>query len=281
MRSRRAPQSPLATVVTYGVLVVLSVFAVFPLVWMLISSVKPFKEIYTFPPSFIPRDAGLHFYERVLGSTPFLTFVVNSTIVTTVATVIGVTFATMAGYGLARYRFRGSRLLSQSILFAYVFPPILLVVPLFAVVSRLGLANTYTGLVLAYVTLVFPFATWLLAAYFRTIPVEIEEAARIDGASNFMVLWRVALPIAAPGIVTAAMFSFINAWVEFLYALVILGGGERRTLSVGLYDFVGGEFAQYGDLMAASAMTLAPMLVFFLIIQRRLVGGLTQGAVRG
>lgn len=281
MGSRPALQRPPATVLTYAILVLLSVFAVFPGLWMLSSSFKPFSEIYTFPPAALPRRLSLVFYERVLGSTPFLRFVVNSTIVTLVATVVGVVIATMAGYAVGRQTFRGSKILAQGILFAYVFPSIALVVPLFAVVARLGLANTYAGLVLAYVTLVFPFATWMLAAYFRTIPAEIEEAARIDGASNFAVFWRVALPIASPGIVTAAIFSFINAWVEFLYALVILGGGGQRTLSVGLYDFVGGEFAQYGDLMAASTMTLAPMLLFFLVIQRRLVGGLSEGAVRG
>jgi ABC-type glycerol-3-phosphate transport system permease component len=121
----------------------------------------------------------------------------------------------------------------------------------------------------------------MLTAYFEKIPLEIEEAGRIDGASNFRVFWRLVLPLAAPGVVTVAIFCFINAWNEFLYALVILGGGERRTLPVGLYSFVGGEFAQWGEMMAATAMTMVPTLVLFMFIQKRLAGGLTAGAVRG
>jgi ABC-type glycerol-3-phosphate transport system permease component len=265
----------------WAVVLVLSGFALFPLAWIVFSSLKSYADLYRFPPSYAPESLSLGFYAKVLETTPFTTFMLNSVIVGIAATLAGVAVAAMAGYALARARFRGRGLLLKAVLLAYMFPQILIVVPLFAAIARVGLANTYLGLVLAYVTYAFPFATWMLTAYFEKIPLEIEEAGRIDGASNFRVFWRLVLPLAAPGVVTVAIFCFINAWNEFLYALVILGGGERRTLPVGLYSFVGGEFAQWGEMMAATAMTMVPTLVLFMLIQKRLAGGLTAGAVRG
>ncbi len=262
-------------------LIALAVFADFPVIWMVLSSIKPYGELYTFPPTLVPRAVSLDFYRTVLDSTPFIRFVVNSLIVVVGTTVVSLVVSAMAGYSLARFRFPGQQLLSQSVLLAYIFPQILLVIPLFTVIANLGLANTYLGLILAYVTFTFPFATWLLMAYFQAIPMEIEEAARVDGASNFGIFRLIAIPLSAPGLVTAAIFTAINAWNEFLYALVILGAGEQRTLPVGLFNFVGGEQAQYGPLMAATTLTIAPILIFFLLIQGRLTPGLTAGAVKG
>ncbi len=249
----------------YVVAIGLAAFALFPLAWMLLSSLKTSAGIYRFPPSYLPDGLSFGFYEKVLSTTPFLNFVANSLIVGALATLIGVAFACMAGYSLARARFRGRTLILRAILLAYLFPQILIVIPLFTAISKLGLANTYSGLILAYITFSFPFSTWMLTAYFEKIPAERS----------------LVLPLAAPGVVTVTIFAFINAWNEFLYALVILGGGERRTLPVGLYNFVGGEFAQWGEMMAATAMTMVPSLILFLLVQKRLAGGLTAGAVRG
>jgi ABC-type glycerol-3-phosphate transport system permease component len=268
-------------ILSYAIVIGLSGFALFPLIWMTLSSLKSFEEIYRFPPVYWPEDLSLGFYEKVLTTTPFLSFFGNSLIVAVLSTLVSVSFAAMAAWSLARARFPGRTLLMRGVLLAYLFPQILIVIPLFTIIARLGLANTYTGLILAYVTFTFPFSTWMLTAYFEKIPSEIEEAGRIDGAGNWAVFLRLVLPLAAPGIVTVAIFSFINAWNEFLYGLVILGGGEKRTLPVGIYNFVGGEFAQWGEMMAATTMTMLPTLVLFLLIQGRLAGGLTAGAVRG
>jgi ABC-type glycerol-3-phosphate transport system permease component len=268
-------------VLSYLTAIGLSLFALFPLVWMSLSSLKAYEEIYRFPPTYWPATLSLAFYDKVLSTTPFLSFMFNSVVVAGLSTTVSVGFAAMAAWSLARTRFRGRTLLMRGVLLAYLFPQILIVIPLFQLVAMLGLANTYTGLILAYVTFTFPFSTWMLTAYFEKIPYEIEEAGRIDGASNFMIFRRLVLPLAAPGIVTVAIFSFINAWNEFLYGLVILGGGDKRTLPVGLYSFVGGEFAQWGEMMAATTMTMLPTLILFLMVQGRLAGGLTAGAVRG
>jgi len=268
------------TLAAYAACALFAVFALAPLLWMIFSSLKPYEELYNFPPTFGISSLGLHYYEKVLLSSPFPQFLANSLIVSIVSTLISVLFAAMAGWSLARARFRGQWLILNTVLLAYLFPQALIVLPLFTAIAKIGLANTYLGLILAYVTFTFPFSTWMLTAYFAKVPIEIEEAGRMDGASNLTIFCRLVLPLAAPGIVTVATFSFINAWNEFLYGLVILGGGEKRTLPVGLYNFVGGEFAQWGEMMAATSLTMLPTLLLFLFIQRRLVGGLTAGAVK-
>jgi len=265
----------------YIFLLIMGLFAVFPFLWMVSTSLKPYADVYTFPPHYFPGKLDFGFYRQVIDETPFFRFMLNSFVVASLSTVLSVIFGAMAGWSLARRRFAGSAVMLRSVLLAYLLPQILIVVPLFGFLAKVGLANSYGGLILAYVTLTFPFSTWLLADYFRSIPVEIEEQARIDGASNLTIFIRFILPLAAPGIAVAAIFAFINSWNEFLYALVILGTGKRQVLTVGLYNFVGGENAQWGPMMAATTMMMVPTLVLFLFVQRRLVGGLTAGSVRG
>jgi len=273
MRTRR--------IASYAVLAVMAAVSIFPLVWITVSSLKKRTEMYRFPPTWWPHAVDLGFYRRVLNGTPFLHFMWNSAIVGVASTVIVVVLAAMAGYGLARGRFRGRIALTRGVLAAYVFPTILYVVPLFTLVAKLGLTGSYTGIVLVHVAFNFPFCVWLMTQYFQTVPLEIEEAARVDGLGNFGVFCRVALPLAAPGLATTAIFGFINSWNEFLLSFVILGGGDHRTLPVGIYDFVGTEVADFGPLMAATTLALIPTLVLFMLVQRRITGGLTGGAVKG
>ncbi len=266
---------------TYLALGILSLFSVFPLYWVLLSSFRSPSNLLASNPSLLPQEIYWGFYQTVLEKTPFLRFFQNSVLVTLSATGISVMLAAMAAHSLARLQFRGKRFLSRGVLLAYIFPQIVLVVPLFVGIVRLNLANTYTGLILTYVTFSFPFATWMLTAFFQTIPRELEEAALIDGASNLGVFLRIALPLARPGLVAAAVFTFLHAWNEFLYALVILNSDAKKTLSVGLYGFIGGETMNWGEVLAASTMTVLPSLLFFLLVQRHLVHGLTAGAIKG
>jgi ABC-type glycerol-3-phosphate transport system permease component len=274
-------RSAASFVVPAIVLAILTVVALFPLVWMAYSSLKPYAALYSFPPRFDLTDLGLHYYRAVLESTPFLSFLRSSTVVALGSTVFGTIFAAMAAYVLARPRFRGSQLISKLLLVAYIFPPILIAIPLFLVVTKMGLANTWAGLIMVHVAYTFPFSTWMLISFFARIPVELEEAARIDGAGNIVVFTRVMLPLVAPGLVTVAVFAFISSWNEFLLSLIVLGAGDNRTLSVGLYSLVGGEFAQWGTAMAATTLAIIPTLVLFLLIQNRIAAGLTAGAVKG
>jgi ABC-type glycerol-3-phosphate transport system permease component len=271
----------LSRALIYAALSALTCFSAFPLVWMVLSSLKPFPELMANQPHLLPSRLSFGFYATLLKATAFMAFLRNSVIVALGTTAVSVAFACMAAYGLSRLQFRGKFLVSRGVLLSYMFPQILLVVPLFVGIVTLGLADTYTGLILTYVTFAFPFSTWLLTAYFQTIPLELEEAARIDGASNAGAFLRVTLPLALPGIATAGIYSFILAWNEFLYALVIMNTESKKTLSVGLYGFVGGEFLRWGELMAASTLMVLPVLVFIFLVQKHIVTGLAAGAVKG
>ena len=161
-----------------------------------------------------------------------------------------------------------------------MFPPILLVVPYFSLLSSFKLTNNLIGLVIAYLSFTIPYCVWMLTGYFASITSSIEEASKIDGANKFQTFYKITLPLAAPGIVATAIFAFINSWNEFLYSLVLISSGSKKTVSVALYSLVGGETLRYGEMMAASVLVVLPSMILFFVIQKRLVGGLTGGAIK-
>lgn len=267
-------------VIAWTVLAGLAVFAVFPLVWMVASSLKPATELYRFPVQWVPESISLEHYTSVVGATDFPRFLLNSIVVAVTSTTAVVILSSMAGFGLSRGQFRFRNLLRQSVLVAYVFPVILFVIPIFGLMSNLGLSNSLLGVIVVHVAFNFPFCCWLMVQYFGSLPTEIEEAGRIDGLSHAGVFLRIAVPLSLPGIATTATFGFINSWNEFLLTFVIAGGGDNRTLPVGIYNFVGSEVAEWGPLMASATMTLIPTLLVFFLAQRRIVSGLTAGGVK-
>lgn len=277
----RQPKDLAKDILTYAILCVISLLSVFPLYWMVVSSIRPAMELLMPDSGLIPSRLTLDSYKRVIFNSPFFRFLKNSLVVTICTLAITLTFSSMAAHSLARMDFRGKDLISRGILLAYVFPQIVMVVPLFVAIVKMGLANSYLGLIITYITCTFPFATWMLTAYFHTIPKELEEAALIDGASNFQVFFKITLPLARPGLVSAAVFTFIQAWNEFLYALVILNSESRKTLSVGLYGLIGGEIMTWGEVLSMCTLMVIPTMVFFVLVQKHLVEGLTAGAVKG
>ncbi|MEG1640751.1 MAG: carbohydrate ABC transporter permease, partial [Ruthenibacterium sp.] len=170
--------------------------------------------------------------------------------------------------------------ITRLIILAYMFPPILLVVPYFTLMSSAKMTNSLMGLVIVYLSFTIPYCVWMLTGYFNDIPISIEEAAKIDGASKLKTFSKITLPLAAPGIVATAIFAFINSWNEFLYSLVLISSGAKKTVSVALYSLTGGETIRYGEMMAASVIVVLPSMLLFFLIQKRLVGGLTGGAVK-
>ncbi len=270
--------------VIYLVLTLYAVIALFPLYWLLTSSFKTGLELISPTPTLLPLQPSLANYARVLSTGLMVDFFVNSLKIALITTACLIAIASLAAYSLTRFQYPGRAIIANSVLAAYMFPGILLAVPLVIFYAGVGLINTHFGLILAYVAFGLPFALWLLIAYFETIPREIDEAARVDGASHFGVYWRVILPLAAPGLVTAAIFSFLGAWNEFLLALVLIQQNELKTLPVGLALYLQGgpgDTIEWGGRMAAGVMVIFPSLLFFLLVSRYIVHGLAAGAVKG
>lgn len=257
------------------------VFVLFPFYWVTVTSFKTTPQISQRASIFWPEPFTLEQYGGLLFTTPFLKWLVNSVLVAGVSTAISVACAALAAYALSRLKFIGSGLLTSFLLITYLLPQTLIFIPLYQTLSTLGLVNSYGALMLTYPTFLMPFATWVLIGYFRSIPVELEEAAMIDGASRLYAFWKITLPLAAPAMLAVALFAFTTAWNEFLFAFVFITSESLRTLPVGLQSMVVGDILPWGELMAASLITAVPVALLYIFAQRFLVEGLTIGAVKG
>ena len=264
-----------------GLLVVMLVWTLVPFYWMIATSLKKDKEIYGFEATLIPRQPTLGNYVRLFTTTPFMKYVRNSTIIAVGTTVFSLVFGCLGAYALARLRFPGRGLIARGLVVTYLVPPSLLFIPLFAVMSTLALIDTHQGLVLAYLGFSVPFATWLLMGYFRSVPVELEEAALVDGCTRFGSLIRVILPMSLPALAVVAFFAFTPSWNEFLYANVFVNSVEVRTITMGLTLFVVEDVFFWGPMMGASFLSTLPPLLLYLVFQRWVVKGLTLGGVKG
>jgi multiple sugar transport system permease protein len=251
----------------------------FPLYWMAITSIKPYKEIFSRIPTFLPLTPYLKHYVAIVRDGLFR-YYTNSLIVSVAATVLSVFVGVLAAYSLSHFRYRGRQLLSQLILYVYLFPGAVLFIPLLVVVNTLGLTDTLLALVVTYPVFGMPFATWVLAGYFATIPRELEEAARVDGCSRIGALVRVIIPVALPGIVSATVYCFLLAWNELLYAFTFISSNTRKTLPMWLSERVLGDVFMWGELMAGAMLMLIPIVLIYALGQKYLVRGLTAGAIK-
>lgn len=255
--------------------------SLFPFVWMALSSIKTLRELYTVPPSWVPAAPTLSNYVKVLLESNIPRYFVNSLVIAGGATLVALAFAIPAAYGFARFSFRGKRFWQASILAGQMLPTAAIIVPLFIVLRVLGLLNTYAGLILVYLILTLPLCVWMLVGYLRAIPVELEEAAIIDGAGRIAVLRRVVLPLALPGIIAVMVYSFVTAWNEFIFALCFALDSRVKTLPIGLAEFSTEFNTDWGAVMAASMIMTLPIVLAFLVMQRSFVTGLMSGATKG
>jgi len=262
-------------------LVVFLVWTLVPFYWMLVTSLKKDKEIYGFEATLVPRQPNLDAYRRLFAQTPFVKYLVNSTIIAVSTTAASLVLGCLGAYALARLRFPGRRLIARGLIFSYLVPPALLFIPLFTVMSTLNLIDTRHGLTLVYLSFTLPFCTWLLLGYFRSVPLELEEAALVDGCSRMSALVRIILPMSLPALAVVAFFSFTQAWNEFLYANVFVNSVDVRTITTGLTLFVVEDVFFWGPMMGAACLATIPPVLIYLIFQRWVVKGLTLGAVKG
>ena len=256
-------------------------FVLFPFYWIIITSLKSTSRISARSSIFWPQPATFEQYNTLVGHTPFLVWLGNSAFVAVASTVLSVALAALAAYALSRLKFAGSGLLTTLLLITYLLPGTLLFIPLYQILSSIGIINSYAALILTYPTFLMPFATWVMLGYFRSIPIELEEAAMIDGASRFYIFWRIVLPLSAPALLSVTLFAFTTAWNEFLFAFVFINSESLRTLPIGLQSLVFGDILPWGELMAASLLTAVPVAVIYIYAQRFLVEGLTAGSVKG
>lgn len=274
----RGRRSPLASVGLHATLIVASVIAVFPVLWVLLTSLKPAK--YAITTDFF-KETTLANYSDLLKNTEFLTWFGNSLLIAGLTTVLGVFIASTTGYAVSRFRFPGKRGLMWTLLITQMFPVAVLIVPIYNIMSSLGLLNKSAGLVITYLTIAVPFCAWMMKGFFDTIPREIDESGQVDGLNPFGTFWRLILPLAKPGIAVTAFYSFITAWGEVAYASAFMVGDENLTLAGGLQKFVNQYGAQWGPMSAASVLIAIPAALVFLFAQRHLVTGMSAGAVKG
>lgn len=277
MRRRRLVKSLVVT----ALLLVVIVLMLFPFGWMLSTAMKPPEEVFTATPRWMPLNPTWRNFDNIINNTPFPRYFLNSVVIASVTMVLALVVTIFAGYALSRYHFRGKRVFSLWLLVSQMFPPMLLVIPIFVLMLRLRLVDTYPALIITYGTFALPFSTWMLKAYFDTVPRDLEEAAQVDGCTRLQALSRIVLPLAAPGIVTVALFVFILAWQEYMFALTLTRSTDMRTLPVGISLFLGEYRVLWGSLMAGAVVVTAPVIVAFSYLQRYLVQGLTLGAVKG
>ncbi|MGY3724876.1 carbohydrate ABC transporter membrane protein 2, CUT1 family [Granulicatella balaenopterae] len=261
-------------------LIILTIIAVFPLLWIILSSVKTTGELTANPTTFLPKQFTFENFSHVIHDLGFAVNIKNSIIISLVTTLIAITVSAMAAYGIVRFFPKFGNIMSKLLVTTYMFPPILLAIPYSLVMASVGLSNTRIGLVIVYLSFSVPYAVWMLVGFFNTVPLEIEEAAKIDGADRLQTFVKIVLPLVMPGIVATAIYTFINAWNEFLYALILINSSEKMTVSVALRSLQGAEILSWGDMMAASVLVVVPSIIFFMFIQRKIAAGMTEGSIK-
>ncbi len=259
---------------------VLLLIVIAPFYWIFSSSIKAPQEIIAREPTMIPQSFTMQHYDKLLGSSDFPTYLLNSIIVAALTMTITVLLSTSASYGLYRVRFPGRDMLFKVILITYVFPGILVLVPLYDMLTKIGLVDSRWALVVINVTFAAPFAVWMLQAFFKSVPYELEEAAALDGAGRLRILLRIVLPLTVPGIASIAIYAFITSWTEYMFASILIISDANRTLPVGLAGIIGQYQVDWGLLLAGATVTTLPVLLLFGLVGRSFVEGLTAGAVK-
>ncbi len=267
----------------YLIVIPYLVFLLFPFYWATISSLKTNKEMYDLStnPLWIRERVTFEHYAYLFNRTLFPKWFLNTTVVASLVTVITLSIASLAAYGITRFRFRGRAAFAICVFVAYLIPPTILFIPLYQVLRFLGIIDTIWSLIVAYPTFTVPFCTWLLMGYFKTIPLELEEAALVDGATRLQTLIRVVLPLALPGLMTAAIFAFTLSWSHFLYAVAFISTSPQKPLSAGVVsELVRGDVFYWGSLMGGALLSSAPIVVLYSFMTKYFIKGLTGGATK-
>ena len=281
--NREKIETRIIHIVRIMVLILFFLFIAFPFYWMIISSMRSLEDIMMNPSNLLPDIGQLdfHSYYSVLFEHGFIRYIGNSIYVTLITVILSVTLAVLGAYAVTRLRFRGKGWMSAGILGIYMFPAIVLVIPLYVLFSRMGLRDSMNVLIIVYLAQTLPVSLYMLRGYFHNLPVELEYAGLTDGCSRLGVIWRIVIPLSAPALASVAIYTFMIAWNEFLFAFMFLDTPEKFTLSRGVVQLAGSVHLSKQLVMAASVIVTIPILALFIILERYLVRGLTAGAVKG
>ena len=271
-------------ILAYFSIIIVVLIILFPILYILVSSFKPFSELIKQGISFFPQQPTLQNYiTLIFARTPvrdFPLFLFNSLKVSLATSAACIVVSSLGGYGLARYKYPGRNMLTQAMLFIYVFPTVLVLIPIYKIFLDTRLLDKHIGLVIIYSALAAPFCTWLLAAFFKTIPIELEEAASIDGASKVGIFLKITFPLASSGIVTIAVYSFVIAWGEYMFASILLSSNANKTATLGLANLTAEQYIEWGPLLAGSILIMLPVVILFFPVARKFIKGVMGGAVK-
>lgn len=283
MAGRKTLWSQISNILFWGVVLLIALYTLFPFYWAIVSSLTPANQLFNTPVRYFPAQPTMSSYAAVFGNINFIRALGNSALVAGTTVFLALVIGSFGAYALGRLKFRGRSLVLYTILSMTMFPAIAILGSLFTMVRTLGIYNTPWALVLTYTTFTLPFTIWVLTNFFKSLPLELEQAAYVDGATPWQTFWLILLPLTAPGLVTTGLLAFINAWNEFLYALTFTVDESKRTVPVAIALFSGEQQFEipWGDIMAAAVVVTIPLVILVLVFQQRLVEGLTAGAVKG
>lgn len=278
--SKRSSRKRLENICSYVLLIVLAAAIVIPVLWMISTAFKTEAQTYSPKPQWIPSPFTFDSFRKFFTTYNFGRMTLNSLVTCIFAMMICIACASLAGYGVTRFHFKGRKQLMSFLLVTQMFPSVMLVVPFYAVLSRYHMTNTLFGLIIVYAATNVAFSTWMLVSYFKTVPIELDEAARVDGASSFRIFWNIILPLIVPGIAAVAMFVLFSGWNEYMYSSVLISNDQLKTLTVGIISLNSQYQIKWNDLMAASTVSSLPLVVLFVCFQRYFIAGMTGGAVK-
>lgn len=264
----------------YALLGLMASLVLIPVLWMVSTAFKSYGETIAKPPRWVPQQISFEAFGRLWSEYPFGTYFKNSFVIVLFSMAVSVFASCLAGYGLTRFKFRGRNSLMTFILVTQMFPSVMLLVPFYSIIGKMHLLDTHLGLILVYISFTVPFCTWTMLGFFRALPLDLDEAARIDGCNSWQCFSRIILPLTLPGIASTSIYAFITSWNEYMFAFILTSRPEMKTLSVGIAEMNGFQQIRWNDMMAASLMASLPLILLFICLQKYFVSGLTSGAVK-